>query len=84
MTRGECIRAAREKAGLSRRELAKRCGISHCTIVCLEKDKREGRIDTAEYIADALGISIDELIGHKVIEGGYKCTEEKYTWQTLE
>lgn len=84
MTKGEYIREAREKAGLSRRELARRCGLSHCTIVCLEKGTREGRIDTAELIADVLGISIDELIGHKVIEGGVKCTEERYTWQTLE
>lgn len=84
MTRGECIKEARTKAGISARELARRTGISHGAILHLEKGHREGRIDTIEFIADALGISIDELIGHKVIEGGYKCTEGKYTWQTLE
>lgn len=66
MTRGEAMRAARKKAGLSLRALGMRSGVPHKTICCLEKGHRQGQISTIELLADSLGISIDEYVGHKI------------------
>jgi len=67
MTRGEAMRAARERAGLSVRALAKRADIAFMTVYRLEKENHNGSITTIELLADALGISIDEYTGHEVV-----------------
>lgn len=68
MTRGEYMRMARHNAKVSIRQLSKLSGVPGCTISGLENNvSRSGRIDTLELLADALGISIDEYIGHKVV-----------------
>jgi transcriptional regulator with XRE-family HTH domain len=64
MTVGEAMRAAREKAGLTQNALATITGISPNSLNQYEKDKYLPRVDTAEMLADSLGISIDEYIGH--------------------
>lgn len=69
MTIGEAMRAAREKAGLSINKLSKISGVHAQNIGQYESDKVKPRIDTAEFLADALGISIDEYIGHEVKAG---------------
>lgn len=67
MTRGEYMRKARLDAGLSIVRLAEISGIAQATISLLErKSLRGGQIDTIETLADALGLSIDEYVGHKV------------------
>lgn len=66
MTRGENMRKAREAAGLSISELAFRAGTSVSGLGLLERGTNNGNIVTIELLADALGISIDEYIGHKV------------------
>lgn len=49
-------------------QLSVMSGVPVCTIRSLEcKVSRSGRIDTLELLADALGISIDEYVGHKVM-----------------
>ena len=69
MTRGEIMRRWRERAGLSQCELAKLSGISQVTISALEKGRNSGgNLDTIELLADALGLSIDEYVGHEVIK----------------
>ena len=69
MTRGETMRMWREKRGLSQIELARLSGISQVTISALEKGRNSGgNLDTLELLADALGLSIDEYVGHKVIK----------------
>ena len=69
MTRGEIMRKWREKRGLSQCELAKLSGISQVTISALEKGRNSGgNLDTIELLADALGLSIDEYVGHEVIK----------------
>ena len=74
MTRGEIMRKWREKRGLSQCELAKLSGISQVTISALEIGRNSGgNLDTIELLADALGLSIDEYVGHKII----KCRERK-------
>ena len=66
MTRGEYMRLARKDAGFTLDDLAKASGIYRNTIHLLEKGKSKGNIDTIELLADALGLSVDEYIGHKV------------------
>ena len=69
MTRGEIMRMWREKRGLTQPELAKLSGISQVTISALEIGRNSGgNLDTIELLADALGLSIDEYVGHKVIK----------------
>ena len=69
MTRGEIMRKWREKRGLSQCELAKLSGIHQVTISALEKGRNSGgNLDTIELFADALGLSIDEYVGHEVIK----------------
>ena len=69
MTRGEIMRMHREKAGLSQYELAELSGIHQVTISALEKGRNSGgNLDTIELLADALGLSIDEYVGHEVIK----------------
>ena len=69
MTRGETMRMWREKRGLSQCELAKLSGISQVTISALEISRNSGgNLDTIELLADALGLSIDEYVGHEVIK----------------
>lgn len=69
MTRGEYMRKARLDAGLSIVRLAEISGIAQATISLLErKSLRGGWIDTIETLADALGLSIDEYVGHKVVK----------------
>lgn len=70
MTRGETMRAARERAGLSLRGLAKRAGVCYMTIKRTEDDETSCSLTTAELLADALGLSLDEYTGHKVRRHG--------------
>lgn len=64
----EFIMKFREENGLSQREFAKRCNLSHNTIHLLEKgiNPRSGKTlvpDTITYkkIADGMGMTMDEL-----------------------
>ena len=69
MTRGETMRKWREKRGLTQPELAKLSGISQVTISALEIGRNSGgNLDTIELLADALGLSIDAYVGHKVVK----------------
>lgn len=69
MTRGETMRMWREKRGLTQPELARLSGISQVTISALEIGRNSGgNLDTIELLADALGLSIDEYVGHEVIK----------------
>lgn len=71
MTRGQTMRKWREKRGLSQLELAMLSGISQVTISALEVGRNSGgNLDTIELLADALGLSIDEYVGHEVIKRG--------------
>lgn len=67
MTAGEAMRAARERAGLQQKELAALSGLPAHTISVLEAGRRQGMLCTIETLADALGISIDEYVGHEVL-----------------
>lgn len=67
MTQGEYMRRARQKAGMTAAKLAELSGVSRETIHALECGRvRYGRLDNIMLLADALGLSIDEYVGHKV------------------
>ena len=64
----ESIKAYRESLGLSQREFAKRCNLSHNTIHLIEKgiDPRSGKesipdVATYKKIANGMGMTLDEF-----------------------
>ena len=63
MTIGEKIKAARQKARISQKELADRLGITNAGISQWETDKRTPKIDSMIKIADAIGVNLAELLG---------------------
>lgn len=65
-TRGAAMMRARVKAGMSRDELAEISGVSLSAISNWERDKNAPSVDVLELVADALGLGIDEYVGHKV------------------
>lgn len=68
MTRGEHMRLSREKKGLTIIQLSNASGIAVNTISSLERNNRYGGwLITVEILADTLGLSIDEYVGHKVV-----------------
>ena len=70
MTRRESMWSARIKAGFTQGALADEAGIMRNTLGRIERDEHIGRIDTIELLADVLGISIDEYVGHEVKVNG--------------
>ena len=66
MTMGEAMREARMKKGMTQIKLSEISGIVRNSICEYEKNKRTPNIVTVEVLADTLGISIDEYIGHEV------------------
>lgn len=60
------MRLAREEAGLSVKELTEKAQIRRSTLSKWENGHGLPRIDSAVLVADALGISVDDYIGHKV------------------
>jgi transcriptional regulator with XRE-family HTH domain len=66
VTIGEHMRKARERVGLSRRELGELTGIAENTILNAEHDLTNITVFNLICLADALKISIDEYIGRKI------------------
>lgn len=62
MTLGDILRLAREAKGLSTRELAEMVGVSRSTIYNYESGSHEPRISHLKWLAEALDLSIMELI----------------------
>jgi len=63
MSFGDNVVLARKKKGLSQEELAKRVGTIAVTIGRYERNEIKPSIDIATKIADALGMSLDYLVG---------------------
>ena len=57
------LQALRRLAGLSQPQLAKAAGVSVGTLRCWEQARRTPLFDAAVKLADALGVSLDELAG---------------------
>lgn len=60
-TTGTVIRALRLAAQMSQRELAERAGCSHTQIARYELQGAEPTLPVARRIADALGVTLDDL-----------------------
>lgn len=60
---GPSVRALREERGLSRQELAPRAGLSPRGLEELEKPGSKPTLESAVGLAQALGTSIDDLMG---------------------
>lgn len=61
----ERLKEAREKKGLSQRELAQLAVISQPAICQFESGKKFPNADTVEILADILGVSMDYLHGRE-------------------
>jgi len=56
------VKKHREKQGLSRAALAEKAGLQQTYIGLLEREKRSPNLDTAKAIANALGLTLAEII----------------------
>ena len=63
MTFGEVVQLYIDEQGITQSELARRMGCARQTVssVC-EEGRRAPRLDTAMAIADALGVSLQEMV----------------------
>lgn len=66
MNAAAAMKQARERAGFTMRELSEKAQLGHNTISSWENGHAIPRIDSAVMVADILGISVAEYIGHKV------------------
>ena len=62
MNIGANIKVIREQAGMTQSELSTKCGISTEHISRIENDKFIPNIKTAVVIAEALGVTLNELL----------------------
>lgn len=58
----ENIRLFRKRQGLSQEELAHLCGLHRTYIGSIEREERNATLSTLEAFAEALGVSISELL----------------------
>lgn len=66
---GSRVRDAREKRGLTLKELAERTGAHDSNLSCYEKGKRIPSLELFVRIATVLGVSFDYLLGSVEEEG---------------
>ena len=63
---GRRLAASRELADLTQQELAERAGVTQATIARIERGRIPGfRVETLVMVAEALGVSVDYLLGRK-------------------
>lgn len=68
MNRAEAMRQARERAGLTLKELTEKAQLGENTVSSWENGHCIPRVDSAVLVADVLGISVADYIGHKAKE----------------
>lgn len=61
---GRAIAAARSALGMKRRELAARAGVSYPYLSELENGTKQGSTQKIAQIAEALGMTASQLLGH--------------------
>lgn len=70
LTFGQRLRQLRQLCGMSQTELAERTGLSKSYISDLERDVRGApTAPTLEVLADALAVTVDELLGRAELPG---------------
>lgn len=73
MNTGKIIAELRDKNGMSQTDLADKSGVSRVMIGKYERGEAAPSIDAAKKIADALEVSLDNLVG----EGAFKAFDKK-------
>jgi transcriptional regulator with XRE-family HTH domain len=63
--RGHRLRAWREAAGLTQRELARQLGVHHSNIQFWESGAVPPRSDVLAPMAKLLGVRVEQLLGHE-------------------
>ena len=63
---GEAIKSARKEKGLTQPQLAKLISVSHAAVSFWENEINIPNVKVCWLIADALEISIDELVGREL------------------
>lgn len=76
MNDGASLREARKAAGLTQQALADRSGIERDKIAKIETDVRRLTGTEAIYLADAIGISADQLLGRREPTIQYRAADE--------
>ena len=66
-TLGEQIRGLRKQQGLTQGELGDRIGVSIRSICSYERDECEPPVQTLLKLANALGLTLDELLGGSLV-----------------
>jgi len=66
-TFGKRITAARKDKGLSQGDLAKQIGTMGVVLGRYERDEVKPSIEVAAKLSDALGVSLDYLVGHSEV-----------------
>lgn len=59
---GKNLRQARERAGLTQEAVAERSGVHPTEVSRIEAGKRDPRIATVVALADAVGVSVSDLL----------------------
>lgn len=59
----ENLKAARERKGISQKDMAESIGVAKSTYSLYESGNREPNVQTIKKIADVLNVSADELLG---------------------
>ena len=77
------LRSLRQKAGLSMRQLAEMIGVDHSNLRYWENSGKNPRSDLLPAIAEALGVSTDELLGLKPIAKSTPASRAKRTFDRL-
>ena len=70
LTTGQAMRLAREKVGYTQRGLSLAAGLSKNMVNEYEADRMQPSLYSLISLADVLGISIDEYIGHQIKNKG--------------
>ena len=65
---GPTVRAIRAARGLSQRELAERAGVSSAALGTYERGTRAPSLANAILLADALGVTLDQIAGRAPVQ----------------
>lgn len=68
-TLAENVRAFRKAQRISQEELADRCGLHRTYIGSVEREERNVSLSTLEVLANALGVSVPELLTKRAKHG---------------
>lgn len=71
MSIGENLKKIRNEFGLTQEKLATLANVDLCVIKRAEKDITTPKLESVINIADALGLTIDEVVGHYVEDSKY-------------